>query len=108
MNPNNRISSGRLGLDLIYLHLCRPITGERLRSNGKPRQGLLACQRQCLLSPWWSSAGEGGASAPGALGRREGLRWVRGNVANAAVGTTLAQRHQRVAVRDEMARRRHS
>jgi hypothetical protein len=108
MNPNSRISSRRLGLDLIYLHLGRPISGERLRSNGKPGQGLLACQRRYRLSPWWSSAGEGGASTPGALGHREGLRWVWGNVANAEVGTTLAQRHQRVAVRDEMARRRRS
>ena len=43
-------------------------------------------------------------SALWALGRREGLREVRGSAANPSVGTTPAQRHQRVVVHGEMAR----
>jgi hypothetical protein len=39
----------------------------------------------------------------GALGHREGLGWVWGNMENTAVGTTPVQRHRRVAVHGEVA-----
>jgi hypothetical protein len=42
---------------------------------------------------------------PGALGRREGLRWVRGTAANITVGTTPVQRLWRVAIHGVVARR---
>jgi hypothetical protein len=38
-----------------------------------------------------------------ALGSWEGPRWLRGDIANASVGTTPAQKHRRVAVPGKMA-----
>jgi hypothetical protein len=64
---------------------------------------FLGCQRQSRKTPWWSFTEGEGAATPGALGRWEGPRWVRGDAVNTTAGTTLAQEHRRVAVRDGMA-----
>jgi hypothetical protein len=45
---------------------------------------------------------------PGALGRGEGLRWVRGDATNTTVGVTPVQEHRRVAVRGGVTRWPHS
>jgi hypothetical protein len=58
------------------------------------------------LCPQRRPTGDEGAGAPGPPGRREGLREVRGNVANAVMGTTAAQRRRRTTVRSGMLRRR--
>jgi hypothetical protein len=105
-DPSGRILSGRVGLGLLWLNLGRLISDGRRRSRGKLGQGLPGCQRWRRPTPRWSYARGEGAGTLGSLGRWEGLRWVWGDTMDLVVGTTPAQRHQRVSVCGRVARRR--